>query len=281
VVTVCNGVEQKIESPARDAVARNGHDVGDAFAPREEPLHQALLQIEALACANRRKDEFLATLSHELRTPLASIHYAVHSLGRQLGEDPARQRTQALIERQLGRVTHLVDGMLDISRMTSGHLQLQRLRLDLRDVVRHAIETVEWDLLERNHRLTIELPAAPVWLQADPDRLEQVFANLLANASRYTDGGGRLAVHVHTSDGEAVVRVRDSGIGIAADVLSHIFDLFTQGNAADPRSKPGLGVGLAVVRNLVELHGGRVAAASAGAGQGSEFTVRLPIERVT
>ena len=115
-------------------------------------------------------------------------------------------------------------------------------------------------------------------MHADSTRLEQVFVNLFANASRYTDAGGQLAVWVHTRDGEAIVRVRDSGIGIAADALPHIFDLFKQGDAADPRSKPGLGVGLAVVRSLVELHGGRVTAASAGVGHGSEFTVRLPIE---
>jgi two-component system CheB/CheR fusion protein len=184
----------------------------------------------------------------------------------------------ALIERQLGRMTHLVDELLDVSRITSGQLHLQRQRLDLRDVVSHSIETLEWHLLERNQRLATELPDAPVWLQADPARLEQVFVNLLANASRYTDAGGQLAVWVHTRDGEAIIRVRDSGIGIASEALPHIFDLFKQGDAADPRSKAGLGVGLAVVRNLVELHGGTVTAASAGVGQGSEFTVRLPTE---
>jgi signal transduction histidine kinase len=157
-------------------------------------------------------------------------------------------------------------------------LDLQRERLDLRDVVSHVIATLEWDLLERNHRLATELPDAPVWLHADPGRLEQVFVNLLANASRYTNAGGRLSVSVHAKDGEAIVRVRDSGIGIAPEALPHLFDLFQQGNAADPRSPPGLGVGLAVVRNLVELHGGSVTAASAGVGQGSEFTVRLPTE---
>jgi two-component system CheB/CheR fusion protein len=141
--------------------------------------------------------------------------------------------------------------------------------------VNNAIETLESDLNERSHRLATELPDTPVWLHADPCRLEQVFVNLVANASRYTDAGGELTVGMHAGEGQAVVRVRDSGIGIAPHALAHIFDLFKQANGADPRSKAGLGVGLAVVRKLVELHGGSVTAASAGLGQGSEFTVRL------
>jgi len=238
---------------------------------------QARLRVEQLDAANRRKDEFLAMLAHELRSPLSSIHYAVHLLGRHIGEAPAQQRMQAVIERQLHRMTQLVDELLDVSRITSGRLHLQRERLDLRDVLSRAIETLESDLLERHHRLSIELPASPVWLEGDACRLEQVFVNLLANASRYTDAGGELAVWVHTKESQAVVRVRDSGIGIAPEALPHIFDLFEQAHEADPRSKAGLGVGLAVVRNIVELHGGSVTAASAGSGQGSEFTVRLPV----
>lgn len=270
--------KQKTGLPVQDENVRNGHDVVGMITRDSGPLRQARLQVAALACTNRRKDEFLAILSHELRSPLASIHHAVCILRKQSNEVSTQQRMHALIERQLGKMTHLVDELLDVSRITSGHLHLQRERLDLRNVVSHSIETLEWDLLERNQRLATELPDAPVWLQADPARLEQVFVNLLANASRYTDAGGQLAVWVHTRDGEAIIRVRDSGIGIASEALPHIFDLFKQGDAADPRSKAGLGVGLAVVRNLVELHGGTVTAASAGVGQGSEFTVRLPTE---
>lgn len=242
------------------------------------PLREAQLRVEELASANRRKDEFLAMLSHELRSPLGSLHYAVRLLGRQLGGAPAQQRLQALIERQLGRMTHLVDELLDVSRITSGRLHLQRERIDLRVIVSNAIETLESDINERKHRLSTELSDAPIWLLADRHRLEQVFVNLLANASRYTDPSGELTVWVHAREGQGIVRIRDSGIGIAAEALPHIFDLFNQGNETDPRSKAGLGVGLAVVRNLVELHGGSVAAASAGTGQGSEFTVRLPTE---
>jgi signal transduction histidine kinase len=185
---------------------------------------------------------------------------------------------QALIERQLARMTGLVDELLDVSRITSGRLHLQRERIDLRAIVSNAIETLESDLNARKHRLATEVPDAPVWLQADPGRLEQVFVNLLGNASRYTDAGGELKVWVHARQGQAIVRVRDSGIGIAPEALPHIFDLFNQGSEGDPHSKAGLGVGLAVVRHLIELHGGSVTAASAGVRQGSEFTVRLPTE---
>jgi signal transduction histidine kinase len=233
---------------------------------------------EELATANRRKDEFLAMISHELRSPLASIQNAVRLLGSQIGESVARQRAQALIARQVRRMTHLVDDLLDVSRISHGRLHLQRERIDLRVVVSNAIETLESDINERNHHLTTALPDGPVWLNADPLRLEQVFVNLLANASKYTDAGGELAVWVHTRDDLAVVRIRDSGIGITPDALPHIFDLFRQADEAAPYSRSGLGLGLALVRNLLELHGGSVTAASAGIQQGSEFTVRLPRE---
>jgi two-component system CheB/CheR fusion protein len=239
-------------------------------------LREAQLRVEELATANRRKDEFLAMLGHELRSPLASIHNAVHLLSHQTQDAPARHKTHAMIERQVRRMTQLVNDLVDVSRITHGRLHLQRERIDLRQVVSKAVETLESDIEQRNHRLTTVLPEAPVWVQADPGRLEQVFINLLANASRYTDAGGDLAVWVHAPDGQAVVRIRDSGIGIAPEVLPHLFELFKQADEAAPHSQSGLGIGLAVVRSLVESHGGRVTGASAGLGQGSEFTVRLP-----
>ena len=208
--------------------------------------------------------------------PLASIQNAVHLLSAQTGETPARQGAQALIERQVRRMTRLVDDLLDVSRISHGRLRLRRERIDLRLVVGNAIETLQSDIKERNHKLAVALPDAPVWLQADPWRLEQVFVNLLANASKYTDAGGELAAWMHTRDGQVVVRIRDSGIGIAPDALPHIFDLFRQTDEAAARSRSGLGIGLALVRNLVEAHGGSVTAGSAGLGKGSEFTVRLP-----
>jgi signal transduction histidine kinase len=239
-------------------------------------LRQARLRTSELVNANRRKDEFLAMLSHELRSPLAAIQSAIQLLSSLTGESPARQRTQALIGRQVRRMTQLVDDLIDLSRITHGRLHLQREWIDLREVVGNAIETLESDIHERHHRLSTALPDAPVWLQADPGRLEQVFVNLLANASRYTEAGGELAVWVHTRDGQAIVGIRDSGIGIAPDALPHIFDLFKQADEATSCTKSGLGIGLALVRKLVELHAGSVTAASDGIGQGSEFTVRLP-----
>ena len=242
------------------------------------PLRQARLRVEELTSANRRKDEFLAMLGHELRNPLASLQNGIHLMSLQAQDAGARQKTQAMIERQVRRMTQLVDDLLDVSRITHGRLNVQRERIDLREVVSNAIETVESDIQQRNHRLTTTLPDAPVWLQGDSGRLERVFINLLANASRYTDVGGELAVAVHAGNEEAIVRVRDSGIGIAAEVLPHLFDLFRQADEAAPRSQSGLGIGLALVRGLVESHGGSVTGESGGLGQGSEFTVRLPRE---
>jgi signal transduction histidine kinase len=209
-----------IGSVAREITRQNG-------ALRQAQLQ---LQVQELASANRRKDEFLAMLSHELRSPLSSIRYAVSLLRRPIGDAAAQQRMQALVERQLGRVTQLVDELLDVSRITNGRVHLQRERVDLRVIVNNAIETLESDLRERNHRLAVAVPEAPVWLQGDPRRLEQVFVNLVANASRYTDAGGELTVDMHAGDGQAVVRIRDSGIGIAPAALAHIFDLFKQAN---------------------------------------------------
>jgi signal transduction histidine kinase len=219
-------------------------------------------QIEALTCANRRKDQFLAMLSHELRSPLAAIHHAARFLRREAGDAATQKQMQALLERQLARMTHIVNELHDLSQIASGHLHLQRERVDLRDIMRHTIETLEWELEERHHRLVVELPDAPVWLRADPRRLEQVFVNLLANASRCTDDGAQVAVCVQSKHGEAIVRIRHGGIG----------------SASDPRSGAGLGAGLAVVLNLVELHRGHVISASATVGQGGEFTVSLPAE---
>jgi signal transduction histidine kinase len=250
-------------------------DVGDNTSGL---LRQARRRVEELANANRRKDEFLAVLGHELRSPLASIVNGIHLLVRHKQDAPASQTLQALIERQVGRMTQLVDDLLDVSRITHGRLRLQREQIDLREVVSNAIQTLESDIRQRNHRVTLSLPDAPVWLLADPGRLEQVFVNLLANASKYTDTGGELTVAGRVQDDQAVVRVRDSGMGIAAEVLPHLFDLFWQADAAVSRSQSGLGVGLALVRNLVESHGGLVTAHSAGPGQGSEFTVYLPLE---
>jgi signal transduction histidine kinase len=237
--------------------------------PQEQP------QKQELDSANRHNDEYLATIVHELRNPLASIQNAVRLLSMQSAGTVARQRAQVLIERQVRRMIQLVDDLLDTSRINLGRLHLRRERMDLCVVLRNSIETLRSDIDERNHYLVTAFPDAPVWLFADPLRLEQVFVNLLANASRYTNPGGELAVWLQTRGAQAVVRIRDSGIGIAPEALPHIFELFRQADEASACSKSGLGIGLALVRELLELHGASVTAVSAGRGRGSEFIVRL------
>jgi signal transduction histidine kinase len=246
------------------------------MTPHMRRFHRARRRLKALAAANRHKDEFLATLSHELRSPLSAFQYALHLLSIEAGGASAHQGPLAQIERQVRRMTRLVDDLVQVSWINHGRLRLRRERMDLRVVVNNAIETLQPDIKERNHHLSVALPDSPVWLHADSWRLEQVFANLLVNASKYTDAGGELAVWMHTRETEVVVRIRDSGIGIAPGALPRIFELFRQTDEADQRSRSGLGIGLAVVRQLVETHGGTVLATSAGPGKGSEFTVRLP-----
>lgn len=236
---------------------------------------RARLHMQELVSINRRKDEVLATVCHELRSPLASIGHAMRLLGSS-AQAPVKDEMQALIMRQVQRMSSLVDDLLDVTRIANGQLQLQRERIDLRVVVNNAIQTVAPDIQARHHQLTVTSGDAPVWLMADPLRLEQVFVNLLANATKYTQPGGQLALSVDVSGSQAVVRVRDSGIGIAPQLLPHVFDLFRQADEADTQSTSGLGIGLAIVRSLVQLHGGKVAAASRGSGRGSEFTVHLP-----
>jgi signal transduction histidine kinase len=218
-------------------VARRGNPPSLAgsvvISPRNLSLRETQLRVAELGSANRHKDAFLALLAHELRSPLEAIHYAVRLMESQVGGVPAG-RLCAIIERQLGRITHLVDDLQDVTRISSGRLHLQRERIDLRDIVSNAIETIQSTIDEHKHRLSIELPATPMWLSADRYRLEQVLVNLLANASRYTDPGGELTVWVHARHMQAIVRIRDSGIGITAEAMPHIFDLFKQGNEPIP-----------------------------------------------
>jgi signal transduction histidine kinase len=250
------------------------------LVPRVTQHNPALLaersRIEELIAADRHKDEFLAVLCHELRSPLGSIQNAVEILRRHSGEDPSlRQKMHALIERQLRHMRLLAEDLLDVSRITCGQLRLQRERIDLCVILRNAIETLEADISQRKHKLTTTWPDVPILVDVDVRRLEQVFVNLLGNAAKYTESNGELALSVSACDGQAEVRVRDSGMGIAHDVLPHIFDLFVQADQTAPSSRSGLGVGLALVHMIIQRHGGSVTAASAGLGRGSEFTVRL------
>ncbi|HEV7672221.1 MAG TPA: ATP-binding protein [Thermoanaerobaculia bacterium] len=234
-------------------------------------------QTVALAELHRRKDEFLAMLSHELRSPLAPIYNAVQLLRLQGTEDPLQHQARAIIERQVGQLTHLVDDLLEVSRITTGRIHLNRERLVLNGIVENAVETVRALIEQRRHRLEVSLSPNPIWLDADAARLEQVVVNLLTNAVKYTEDGGRISISVRQEGQEAILRVRDSGVGISPSLLPRIFDLFTQAERSLDRAQGGLGIGLSLVKQLVvDLHGGQVEVYSV-LGRGSEFVVKLPI----
>jgi PAS domain S-box-containing protein len=231
---------------------------------------------EALAAADRRKDEFIATLAHELRNPLAPIRTALETLRLTGRPDGPAGDALATAERQTRLLVRLLDDLLDVSRLTHGALALRKERVDLAEVVRGAVETSRPLIDAAGHELSVTLPAGPVLFWADPDRLGQVLSNLLNNAAENTEPGGRIALSGEREGGAVVVQVRDSGVGIAAEALPHLFELFRSGGRPRGRSHGGLGVGLGLAKRLVELHGGLLEAHSGGPGRGSELTVRLP-----
>jgi two-component system CheB/CheR fusion protein len=231
---------------------------------------------EVLREADRRKDEFLALLGHELRNPLAPIRHAVQVLRQRQGEDAALRRAGDVIDRQVRHLALLVDDLLDVSRVRQGKVTLHKGEVELAAVVAHAVETWGPLIEARRQRFDLSLPPDPVRLEADPTRLAQVVANLLHNASKYTPEGGHIRLRAGREGSEVVLRLRDEGIGILPEMLPRIFDLFSQADRALDHAQGGLGIGLTLVKSLVEMHGGTVAAFSAGPGQGSEFTVRLP-----
>jgi len=233
-----------------------------------------LVQAAELADLHQRKDEFLAMLSHELRNPLAPILNAVQLLQLQTGEYSIQQKAQAIIERQVGQLTHLVDDLLDVSRTLTGRIPLRRAQIALSGVVERAVETVRPLIDQRKHELTVSLPPDPIWLHADAARLEQVVTNLLTNAAKYTNEGGHIWLSVRQEADKAVLRVRDSGLGIAPAFLPYVFELFRQGERSSDRSQGGLGIGLALAKRLVEMHAGTIDVSST-LGQGSEFVVSL------
>jgi PAS domain S-box-containing protein len=232
---------------------------------------------EALQLADRRKDEFLAMLAHELRNPLAPISSAADMLRMAYAGEPRVKQISGIIARQVAHMRHLVDDLLDVSRVTRGLVTVAREPLDLRQVVADAAEQVRPLVEARRHDLRLALGDAPAMVDGDHTRLVQVVANLLGNAAKYTPEGGRIEVELETADGQAYLAVHDNGNGIGPDLLPVVFDLFTQGSRTLDRAQGGLGLGLALVRKLVELHGGQVDAASAGPGRGSTFTVTLPL----
>jgi signal transduction histidine kinase len=233
-------------------------------------------QAEALKDADRRKDEFLATLAHELRNPLAPLRQGLDILRRSPdGEGAADIRD--MMDRQLVHLVRLIDDLLDVSRVSQGKIELRKDKIEAADVVRAAVEASRPLIDAVRHSLTIDLPAQPIWLEADLTRLAQVLGNLLNNAAKYTPEGGRIVLSVQVIDDIAVIVVRDNGIGISAEMQSKVFDLFAQVENHLDRARGGLGIGLALVKQLVTLHGGTVEVQSAGAGQGSAFIVRIPL----
>ncbi len=229
-----------------------------------------------LSRADRRKDEFLATLAHELRNPLAPLRNSLAIL-RLPGAAPAAEGLHEMMERQVTHMVRLVDDLLEISRITRGKIELRKEKVELAAVIRAAIETSQPAIEAAGHQLSVDLPQEPVWLEADPVRLAQVFSNLLNNAAKYTESGGQIRLAARPADGDVVISVCDTGIGIPAEMLPKVFEMFTQVNRHLKRAQGGLGIGLTLARQLVGMHGGVIEAHSAGAGQGSEFVVRLPV----
>ncbi|WP_371765682.1 response regulator [Massilia sp.] len=263
----------------RDA---DGNNIGLATITRDitaqKRAEDELRRVAAdLSEADHRKSEFLATLAHELRNPLAPIRTGLDLLRMTPADKDALARIHAMMDRQLGHLIHLVDDLLDIARITRGKIELKRENVDLKVIAQMAVETSAALIESHGHRLDVDLPEEPLPLEADVTRMVQVLSNLLNNAAKYTPAGGRVALSAWREDGHAMVAVSDSGIGIPPDAIGSVFEMFTQVRGSLDRAQGGLGIGLSLVRRLVELHGGRVAAFSAGRGHGSTFTVRLPL----
>jgi signal transduction histidine kinase len=231
---------------------------------------------EQLRQADRRKDEFLALLAHELRNPLAPVRNAVTIMRMKNSEDPELAWCRDVIERQANQLTRLDDDHLDVSRITRGKIKLRLEPLDLATVLEAAVETSRPLIDAHKHELRVTLPKDRVRIEGDLTRLTQVIANLLNNAAKYQNEGGRIELTASCERGEAVISVKDQGVGIAPEMLAQAFDLFSQGERAPDRAQGGLGIGLSLVKNLVEMHGGSVSGVSGGVGKGSEFVVRLP-----
>jgi CheY-like chemotaxis protein/nitrogen-specific signal transduction histidine kinase len=232
---------------------------------------------EALREADRRKTQFLAMLAHELRNPLAPIRNAVEILRRSGGDGQKMKPVTEMMQRQVGQMVHLVDDLLDVSRISRGKIELRKEPIELASVVYHAVEAIRPVCASMDHELTVTLPPQPTYVNADPIRLTQVVGNLLNNACKFTEKGGHIRLIVEREETQVLVRVQDTGIGIAAEQLPRIFEMFVQGDMSLERSRDGLGLGLTLVKNLVEMHDGSVEGSSAGVGQGSEFVVRLPL----
>ncbi len=258
--------------PVRDGSGRLYRVAGIAEDITERKRYE-----QSLKDADRRKDEFLATLAHELRNPLAPLRNGLYLIKLTAGKAEAVEQARRMMERQLAQMVRLIDDLLDVSRITRGKLQLRRERVELASIVQAAVEGSRPLIDASGHALTITLPPEPIALDADPARLAQVFGNLLTNAAKYTDRGGRIWLTATRKDGGVVVSVKDTGIGISAEHLPQLFQMFSQVDRSLERSQGGLGIGLTLVKRLVEMHGGQVEARSEGPGKGAEFVVHLPV----
>jgi PAS domain S-box-containing protein len=255
------------------AVAGTTRDITDRKAAEQAVREQAA----RLAESDRAKDEFLATLSHELRNPLAPLRNSLALLRRTDADNPKTEPVRAVMERQVNHLVRLVDDLLELSRISRGTLSLRKERVEVAAIVQNAVETSEPLIQAAGHRLHVELPPEPLWLEGDPVRLAQVLANLLNNASKYSEDGGDITVSARADDGRAVIGVRDTGIGIDPEALPHMFEMFSRGQRDSGRTQGGLGIGLALSRRLAEMHGGTLEGRSDGVGKGSEFIIRLPL----
>ena len=239
--------------------------------------HEREHLVARLGEQDQRKDEFLATLAHELRNPLAPIRNGLQIMRRAPGDAEATERILAMMERQLGQMVHLIDDLMDLSRISRGKINLRKERIELAKAIQQAIEASRPFIAQGEHELLIKFPPDPIHVDADLTRLAQVFSNLLNNAAKFTDRGGCIRLTMQQLGADAVVWIQDNGIGIPAPMLPHVFEMFTQVDGDLGRSQGGLGIGLSIVKRLVEMHGGSIEARSEGPGSGSEFVVRLPV----
>jgi len=262
---------------ARQALEQALRERDRAREALEEAVRERDRAEAVLREADRHKDEFLATLAHELRNPLAPIRSAMQIMRMAEGDHATATAARAMIERQLKHLVRLIDDLMDVSRLTQGKLELRKERVDLAAVLQIAFETNRPLLESKQHRLRIELPPHPLYVEADTTRLAQVFSNLLNNSAKFSDAHGTISIHAARQGRHAVVTVSDCGIGIEPAMLPRVFDMFTQVARGRSASHDGLGIGLTLVRRLVELHGGTVSAHSEGSGKGSAFTVRLDL----
>ncbi len=274
------GAVDFIHKPIEADVLRSKANVFfDLYRQRQQIEHQRdELEgaAQALRRADRHKDSFLAVLAHELRNPVAALSGGLHLLGKDIAPERAKD-IRSRMERMVGHLSHLIDDLLDVSRVSQGKISLKKERIELSEILRSAIEASQHNIDAGAHRFTTQIAKDAIWLDADHTRLAQVVANLLNNAAKYTPSGGDIALFASIRDGMAEIRVTDTGVGIPPEMQSRIFEIFAQVEDHLSKAQGGLGIGLALVKQLVALHGGTIDVASDGEGQGSTFSVRIPV----